>query len=60
MGLLCDKDDHAGMVIIERSGRQQSYVSGEKINDTYPIVKILADRIIINENGFYAALMLEN
>jgi general secretion pathway protein C len=60
VGVLSDKDDYAGMAIIERSGRQQSYVSGEKINDTYPIVKILADRIIINENGFYAALMLEN
>jgi general secretion pathway protein C len=60
VGLLCDKDNHAGMVIIEDSGRQQSYVSGEAINDTYPIMKIFSDRIVINENGFYAALMLEN
>ncbi|CAI1070670.1 type II secretion system protein N [Serratia quinivorans] len=60
VGLLCDKDNHAGMVIIEVSGRQQSYVSGEAINDTYPIIKIFSDRIVINENGFYAALMLES
>ncbi|QGH61913.1 type II secretion system protein N [Serratia proteamaculans] len=60
VGLLCDKDNHAGMVIIDGSGRQQSYVSGEAINDTYPIMKIFSDRIVINENGFYAALMLEN
>jgi general secretion pathway protein C len=60
VGLLCDKDNHAGMVIIEGSGRQQSYVSGEAINDTYPIMKIFSDRVVINENGFYAALMLES
>lgn len=60
VGLLCDKDNHAGMVIIEGSGRQQSYISGEAINDTYPIIKIFSDRIVINENGFYAALMLES
>ncbi|CAI1749537.1 type II secretion system protein C [Serratia quinivorans] len=60
VGLLCDKDNHAGMVIIEGLGRQQSYVSGEAINDTYPIMKIFSDRVVINENGFYAALMLEN
>lgn len=60
VGLLCDKDNHAGVVIIEGAGRQQSYVSGEAINDTYPIMKIFSDRIVINENGFYAALMLEN
>lgn len=60
VGVLCDKDGQAGMAIIEHSGQQFSYVSGEKINDSYPIMNILPDRIIINENGFYAALMLEN
>lgn len=60
VGLLCDKDNHAGMAIIEASGRQQSYLSGSAINDTYPIIKIFPDRIIINENGFYTALMLES
>jgi general secretion pathway protein C len=60
VGLLCDKDNHAGVVIIEGAGRQQSYVSGEAINDTYPIMKIFSDRVVINENGFYAALMLES
>lgn len=60
VGLLCDKGNHAGMAIIEASGRQQSYLSDSAINDIYPIIKIFPDRIIINENGFYAALILES
>jgi general secretion pathway protein C len=43
---------------VDVSGKQASFGSGEKIAGESPVVKIFPDRVIINEDGYYASLML--
>lgn len=46
--------------IIERSGQQEVYVVGEKLNGTQVIIKeIYADRVILDNNGRLETLELE-
>lgn len=59
VGIVSSRNPHKAMVIIEENNQQNSHVIGDKIgNQQYEVVRILTDRIIINENGYYAALVM--
>lgn len=56
-GLLLSGNDKKNLVIIERSGKQNSYSVGERIaGSNVVILRILEDKILLNENGYYALM----
>lgn len=60
VGILMSSNPAKHMVIIESAGQQTSYGLNDRIAGKFTILRILQDRIVINENGFYAALILDN
>lgn len=60
VGVLISSNPAKNMAIIDSDGKQASYALSERIADKFAILRILPDRVVINENGFYAALILAN
>ncbi|CAK9886795.1 MAG: Type II secretion system protein C [Candidatus Erwinia impunctatus] len=57
-GLLFSEDRNKRVVILERSGNQESYGEGERIAGIKAeIVLILQDKLILNENGYYTRML---
>lgn len=60
VGVLISSNPAKNMAIIDSGGKQASYVQSDRIGNKFIILRILPDRVVINENGFYAALILAN
>lgn len=60
VGVLISSNPAKNMAIIDSAGKQASYAPGDRIAGKFTLLRILPDRVVINENGFYAALMLAN
>lgn|GEM_PF-1010257 len=59
-GLLLSGNENKSLVIIERAGKQASYGIGERIIDSNAVIlRILHDKILLNENGYYASMILK-
>lgn len=58
VGVLISSNPAKNMAIIDSGGKQASYALSDRIDDKFIILRILPDRVVINENGFYAALIL--
>lgn len=58
VGILFSTQQSRSIAIIESGGIQKSYLLGDKISGQFPVLRILTDRVIIDDNGFYAALFL--
>lgn len=58
VGILFSTQQTRSMAIIESGGTQKTYQVGEKISGKSIILRILSDRVIINDNGYYASLIL--
>ncbi|OPJ99462.1 type II secretion system protein N [Serratia marcescens] len=58
VGILFSTQQARSMAIIESGGTQKSYQVGEKISGKSIILRIFTDRVIINDNGYYASLLL--
>lgn len=58
VGVLISSKPENTLAIIESAGKQVSYVPGDRIAGKFTILRILPDRVVINQNGFYAALIL--
>lgn len=59
VGVLMSSNSEKNMAIIESAGKQASYGPGDLIAGKFTILKIFQDRVVINENGLYAALILK-
>lgn len=59
VGILTSSTPEKNIAIIESAGKQQSYGLQDHVAGTLTILKIFNDRVIVNENGFYAAFILE-
>lgn len=59
VGVLMSSSSEKNIAIIESAGKQASYGLGDLIAGKFTILKIFQDRVVINEDGFYAALVLE-
>ncbi|WP_454877602.1 type II secretion system protein N [Serratia inhibens] len=60
-GLLFSDNQKHSMVIIERAGKQASYGMGDRIADSnLVILRILQDKILLDENGYYASMILKD
>jgi general secretion pathway protein C len=60
LGVSASNVPERSAAIIERSGQQEVYVVGEKLNGTQVIIKeIYADRVILDNNGRLETLELE-
>lgn len=57
MGVLEHTDKASSIAILEFKRKQDLYLEGDKI-DAITIIKILKDRIIVNENGGYYTLVI--
>lgn len=57
VGVLEHTDEASSIVILEFDGKQNLYLEGDKV-EAVTIVKILKDRIIINENGEHYTLVM--
>lgn len=60
VGVLISSNPAKHMAIIDSGGKQASYVLSDRLAEKFTILRILPDRVVINENGFYAALILDN
>ncbi|HGM5491622.1 TPA: type II secretion system protein N [Serratia fonticola] len=60
VGVLISSDPAKNMAIIDSGGKQASYAPSDRIAEKFTILRILPDRVVINEHGFYAALILAN
>lgn len=60
VGVLISSNPAKNLAIIDSGGKQASYAPSDRIAEKFTILRILPDRVVINENGFYAALMLAN
>jgi general secretion pathway protein C len=61
VGVLEHMEESKSIAILDFGGKQQTYFIHDKIeknNSSITIVKILTDKIIINENGYYYSLIL--
>ncbi|WP_052130908.1 type II secretion system protein N [Erwinia typographi] len=58
VGILFSTEQKRSIAIIDSGGTQKSYLLGDKIAGEFPVLRILTDRVIIDDNGFYAALFL--
>lgn len=58
VGILTSSNPLKNIAIIDSTGKQMSYGVNDRINGMAAIIKIFEDRVVINENGFYAALVL--
>ncbi|WP_431223431.1 type II secretion system protein N [Serratia sp. L9] len=59
VGVLMSSNPEKNMAIIESAGKQASYGLNDRIAGKFTILKIFQDRVVINENGFYATLVLQ-
>lgn len=59
VGILTSSTPEKNIAIIESAGKQQSYSVQDRVAGTLTILKIFNDRVIVNENGSYAAFILE-
>ncbi|WP_111976986.1 type II secretion system protein GspC [Algibacillus agarilyticus] len=60
MGVVSSSDDDLAAAIIEKSGSQNTYGIGEKIDGTQAVIReIFSDRIILEQNKNRETLMLE-
>ncbi|CUA86528.1 type II secretion system protein GspC [Pseudidiomarina woesei] len=60
LGVSASNVPERSAAIIERSGQQEVYVMGEKLNGTQVVIKeIYADRVILDNNGRLETLELE-
>lgn len=59
VGVLISSKPEKNIAIIESGGKQLSYGLHDRIAGKLPILKIFNDRVVINENGSYAAFILE-
>lgn len=60
VGVLSSNMHEKSIAIIEQNKRQNSYTQGEKLLDNNAVViRIFEDRIIINHQGYYEALLLD-
>ncbi|WP_232695926.1 type II secretion system protein N [Yersinia kristensenii] len=57
VGVLEHTDKASSIAILEFKRKQDLYLEGDKI-DAITIIKILKDRIIVNENGGYYTLVI--
>ncbi|WP_227507654.1 type II secretion system protein N [Yersinia thracica] len=57
VGVLEHTDEASSIVILELNGKQNLYLEGDEV-EAITIVKILKDRIIINENGGHYTLVI--
>ncbi|CNE87324.1 general secretion pathway protein C [Yersinia kristensenii] len=57
VGVLEHTDKASSIAILEFKRKQNLYLEGDKI-DAITIIKILKDRIIVNENGGYYTLVI--
>ncbi|MGE4802337.1 type II secretion system protein N [Yersinia hibernica] len=61
VGVLSSSLHEKSIAIIEQNKRQNSYVQGEKLPENQAVViKIFDDRVIINRQGYYEALLLDS
>ncbi|MGF6190042.1 type II secretion system protein N [Serratia sp. 2723] len=58
VGVLISSNPAKSTAIIESGGKQVSYGISDRIAGKFTVLRILPDRVVINENGFYAALIL--
>lgn len=59
-GLLLSSNENKSLVIIERSGKQNGYGIGDRIADSNVVIlRILQNKILLNENGYYASMILK-
>ncbi|VEI17127.1 Cholera toxin secretion protein epsC [Serratia plymuthica] len=60
-GLLFSDNHKHSLVIIERSGKQASYGMDDRIaNSNVVVLRILQDKILLDENGYYALMILKD
>lgn len=59
VGVLISSKPEKNIAIIESGGKQLSYGLHDRIAGKLTILKIFHDRVVINENGSYAAFILE-
>ncbi|MBL3525159.1 general secretion pathway protein GspC [Serratia plymuthica] len=60
-GLLFSDNPKHSLAIIERSGKQASYGMGDRIaNSNVVVLRILQDKILLDENGYYALMILKD
>ncbi|MGB8667480.1 MAG: type II secretion system protein N, partial [Serratia inhibens] len=60
-GLLLSDNHKRSLVIIERAGKQASYGMGDRIADSNVVIlRILQDKILLDENGYYASMVLKD
>lgn len=60
-GLLLSSNENKSLVIIERSGKQTGYGMGDRIVDSNVVIlRILQNKIVLNENGYYASMILKD
>ena len=60
VGLVANSSPSRGLAVIDNSGAQDIYGIGEKITGTAVVLRqVLADRVILSNNGRDEALMLE-
>ncbi|MEE4409825.1 MULTISPECIES: type II secretion system protein N [unclassified Serratia (in: enterobacteria)] len=60
-GLLLSDDHKHSLVIIERAGKQASYGMGDRIaGSNLVILRILQDKILLDENGYYASMIFKD
>ncbi|WP_231591920.1 type II secretion system protein N [Yersinia massiliensis] len=59
VGVLSSSVHENSLAIIEQNKRQRSYIQGDELTEhNAVIVKILPDRIILNQQGYYKSLLL--
>lgn len=60
-GLLLSDNHKYSLVVIERAGKQASYGMGDRIADSNVVIlRILQDKILLDENGYYASMILKD
>ncbi|CQH60196.1 type II secretion system protein N [Yersinia enterocolitica] len=59
VGVLSSSVHENSLAIIEQNKRQRSYIQGDELTEhNAVIVKIFPDRIILNQQGYYKSLLL--
>ncbi|WP_249192867.1 type II secretion system protein N [Yersinia sp. Marseille-Q3913] len=58
VGILKHADETKSIAILKYNGQQKSYFIHDKVSDGITIVKILTDKILINDKGSYYLLSI--
>lgn len=58
VGILTSSNPDKNIAIVDGGGKQSSYGLSDKIAGKFAILRIFDDRVVINEDGFYATLLL--